>query len=125
MIPFAVPKWVWTALLYAGIAYGAYLAVQRVRAWHSAYFELPVVTAQLEAERTCAVGSTCDLKATERANLAAAQAAQAASDAVAQALAGEEAARREAAEWRSRFRSAQAASPACAAWAAQSVGCPL
>jgi len=119
------PIWV-IKLIGIGVVIAAlWFGVQRVRAWHEAYAELPGVKQELKDERDCVKGSSCDRKSEERANQAAADAAQAASTAVATALAAEEATRREAAAWRDRFRSAKQTDAPCAAWAAQPVSCPL
>lgn len=119
------PRWVIQLIALGVLIAACYFAVQRVRAWHDAYEELPTVKRSLDAELACEKGSTCDKKAEERANKAAAEAALAASTAVSGALAAEEAARREAAAWRARFKDARGASVACDAWANMKVECPL
>lgn len=119
------PLWVIRLGAVLLLLVGLWFGVQRVRAWHAAYEELPQVRQALKDERDCVKGSSCDKKSEERANKAAADAALSASTAVASALAAEEATRREAAAWRERFRDAKAKSPPCAAWAEQPVSCPL
>ena len=117
----------WVIRLIAGclLLIALWFGIQRVRAWHAAYEELPKVQQSLKDERDCVKDSVCDKKSEERANKAAADAALSASTAVASAMAAEEATRREAAAWRERFRDAKSKSAPCAAWAEQPVSCPL
>jgi len=119
------PIWVIKLIALGALLVAIWFGVQRVRTWHEAHIELPVVKQALKDERDCVKGSECDRKSEARANQAAADAAQAASTAVATALASEEATRREAAAWRGRFAEAKQQSAPCAAWAAQAVSCPL
>jgi len=87
--------------------------------------ELETVHATLAAELACEAGSECERRTIAAAREAEEKAAQAASDALAGAMAREEAAQREASEWRRKFRAAQQENPECADWSRQPVRCPL
>jgi hypothetical protein len=130
MIPLTAIPWrlVGAVALVSVVA----LAGWRVTAWRAAYRALPAVeeqvktlTAELAAERACEAASTCAERAETLALQAAQEAAERGAAAVQGAQAREEAAQREAAEWRRRFRDARQADPDCDAWAAAPVGCPL
>ncbi len=115
------------ALAVAWLSIVAAIALMgwRVTAWREAYKALPEVEAQLAAERACEVGSACEKRAATLALEAAQEAAEKAAGAVQGALAREEAAQREASEWRRKYRAAVQDDPDCAAWASAPIRCPL
>jgi hypothetical protein len=126
MAPILVTLWQWRrAILWLSIVAAIALMGWRVTAWREAYKALPEVEAQLAAERACEVGSACEKRAATLALEAAQEAAEKAAGAVQGALAREEAAQREASEWRRKFRQAQQENPECADWSRQRVACPL
>jgi biopolymer transport protein ExbB/TolQ len=126
MAPILVTLWQWRR----AILYGAAVAVVAWIGWRTVQYgavkeELATVTAELAAERSCEAGSACEKRAAALALEAAQDAAVKSAEAIQGALAREEAAQREASEWRRKFRAAQQENPACADWSRQSVACPL
>ena len=126
MAPIIVTLWQWRkAILWLSIVAAVALAGWRVTAWWEAYQALPAVEKELAAELSCEAGSACERRTLAAAREAEERAAEKASGALAGAVAREEQAQRDAAEWRRKYRAAVQDDPDCAAWSAGAVKCPL
>jgi biopolymer transport protein ExbB/TolQ len=126
MAPILLTLWQWRkAILYIVAALIVAWVGWRTYAYGQVKEELATVKAELSAERACEADSACAKRAATLALEAAQDAAIKAAGAIQGALAREEAAQREASEWRRRYRSAVESDPDCAAWAAGAVKCPL
>jgi hypothetical protein len=126
MAPILVTLWQWRkAILYIVAALIVAWVGWRTYAYGQVKEELATVKAELSAERACEADSACAKRAATLALEAAQEAAEKAAGAVQGALAREEAAQREASEWRRKFRQAQQENPECADWSRQRVACPL
>ena len=126
MMPVFVTLWQWRkAILYTAVAVVMVWIGWRTVQYGAVKDELVQVKAALAAERNCEAGSACEKRAAALALEAAQEAAVKSAEAIQGALAREEAAQREASEWRRKFRAAQQESPECADWSRQPVRCPL
>ena len=126
MAPIIVTLWQWRkAILWLSIVAAVALAGWRITAWRESHLALPAVQKQLAAEVSCEAGSACERRTLAAAREAEERAAEKASGALAGAVAREEAAQRDAAEWRKRYRQAVNDNPSCAEWNSAPIRCPL
>ena len=126
MIPLAWLKLVpWKAVGAGALVVAVVFGLWRVQTWHESHKALPVVEAQLKAEIACEPATACQQRADEQARLARVEAENAAQAALGKAQAAEEAARRDAAAWRAKYRAAIQSDPDCAAWASTQIRCPI
>ena len=126
MASILITLWQWRkALLYTALAVVIVWIGWRTVQYGAVKEDLAQAQKELAAERACEAGSACEKRAATLALEAAQEAAEKAAGAVQGALAREEAAQRDAAEWRRKYRQAQQENPECADWSRQSVACPL
>jgi hypothetical protein len=121
----ALGKVPWRLLAATGLFTALALAGFRVSTWHESHKALPAVEARLQAEIDCEPATACQERAEEQARLARVEAENAAQAALGKAQAAEEAARRDAAAWRAKYRQAVATDPGCWEWSEQPIRCPV